>query len=354
MVVLDSSNPKKFSKHVLVKHLFRRSEADESKKIEWPLALENNAQAGLLVRELVAFATARRNIPGSPAQWLFVQAPQAQIAEASGGKEVTLIDESVYSRNRSFRLLFASKFGKSTALSLSRSAAKKAFGRSEFPPLRMLRTMVSFVPDDTPMFRHPLIPEGYQHELLQAQRLQLCPRGRDTPSIPRRNVSSEQHDALFRYLRETWDQVRTLNAEPAEASRSHWAPAVVQSCVMLDEGRVLAVTMSGNHFCFCKGASHKSNHIYLVVDVDGRCFRQKCHDIDCKHFASPSFPIPKWLLDSKEDEDFWDSLPDNLLDFLPKPGAMSHCKMASPEVASAAYAPSRIAPQHGDSRSEPY
>ena len=39
-------------------------------------------------------------------------------------------DESVYSRNRYFRLLFHAKFGKRAELTLSRESVQQAFGTS--------------------------------------------------------------------------------------------------------------------------------------------------------------------------------------------------------------------------------
>ena len=33
------------------------------------------------------------------------------------------------------------------------------------------------------------------------------------------------------------------------------------------EGRIITVTLGNNRFCWCKGASHRSNHVYLVADL---------------------------------------------------------------------------------------
>ena len=39
------------------------------------------------------------------------------------------------------------------------------------------------------------------------------------------------------------------------------------------------------------GRAHKSNHIYFILDLSRLCFYQKCHDLDCLHFASSLFPL---------------------------------------------------------------
>ena len=33
------------------------------------------------------------------------------------------------------------------------------------------------------------------------------------------------------------------------------------------EGKIITVTLGNNRFCWCKGASHRSNHVYLVADL---------------------------------------------------------------------------------------
>ena len=47
-------------------------------------------------------------------------------------------DESVYSRNRYFRLLFHAKFGKRPVLMFSRESVQQAFGASQHLSLQLL------------------------------------------------------------------------------------------------------------------------------------------------------------------------------------------------------------------------
>ena len=72
--------------------------------------------------ELFALARApRERLPDLPARRLFIRAPLASNTPAGlDDWEVPVIDESVYSRNRCFRLLFNAKFGQRAALMLSR------------------------------------------------------------------------------------------------------------------------------------------------------------------------------------------------------------------------------------------
>ena len=58
-------------------------------------------------------------------------------------------------------------------------------------------------------------------------------------------------------------------------------------------GWKLRVEIGGNRWCMNKGRTHKSNHIFFIVDLVRCCFHQKCHDKECENFFSPSFQIPR-------------------------------------------------------------
>ena len=106
VVELDSSTGGKFSRHVLVKSLLGDRPLS--------LCLDNNAQAGIIVCEFLSYLRDERARAASPACRLFVHPPGAPAA--SDKELVPIIDTTVYSRNRCFRLLGQSKFGKSALL----------------------------------------------------------------------------------------------------------------------------------------------------------------------------------------------------------------------------------------------
>ena len=60
-----------------------------------------------------------------------------------------------------------------------------------------------------------------------------------------------------------------------------------------DEGWKVRLEIGGNRWCLNMGRAHKSNHIYFILDLARSCFFQKCHDLDCAHFASSLFPLPR-------------------------------------------------------------
>mmetsp|Transcript_39133 Transcript_39133/g.72945 ORF Transcript_39133/g.72945 Transcript_39133/m.72945 type:complete len:481 (+) Transcript_39133:47-1489(+) len=285
ILILESSTLKKFSKHVLVRRLLDASGASID------LAFANNAQIGLFVSELVHFARTHRE--DSSAKHLFVQPPKSDVPD---WRETTMIDESVYSRNRSFRLLFQSKFGKDRRLDLDRSSALKVFENMPHPSVALLQSMVTFVPRDTKMFVHAIIPEGFGHMDMKAARVQRG--GSVVVRSPDGKVGVAQQDPLLNHLVREWDKIREMN----EKGRTFPVPTAVQSCLEMDQ-RFLTVTLLNNRFCLCKSSSHISNHVYMVVDKEHNCFHQKCFDPDCRGFASQTFAIPPWIFDNVPEED---------------------------------------------------
>ena len=318
MLELDSTTDGKFSMHVVIKRFKRQrkralvetGDATSCCHIaqdltdEQELAFVNNAQAGLIVRKLIDYARSRQHDPESLARHLFVAAPRALGEHASTytAKEVCIIDDSVYSRNRCFRLAYNTKFGKSAVLRIAPHCAL-AIGKS--PAARMLSTMASFVPKEAAFFRHSLIPMDHQHYPSAAWRpYRNCDGGAESKYF----AADPVHHELLQYLLMMWDEVRQAN-EPPELF-AHAGPTRVQSCMTVgDDQRLLNIKLLNNRFCFRKGASHKSNSIFLVVDQDKHVFHQKCYDrADCGGRSSPDIQIPDILCEDSEDRELWDLL----------------------------------------------
>lgn len=346
VVELDSTSPEKFSKHVIVKRLL---------KSECNLAFKSNLQAGRIVTEFVAYLKRHAEIPGSRASSLFFKtesslAPEdnksdevaaedlqvsgngvaiprsggASAAPASVATDACLIDTAVYTRNRCFRTLFSSKFGKNRPLNLVRGTCL-----GQDCPLQVLHSLAAFVPAGTPLFEHRLIseeaaPDAHRGLKRMLSRLALSQRPSQRLSqrptrVLSQNASQRQSQRasqrtanrnkvrleasgnreLFDFLVQTWDKTRQKNEpDAAKLANSSERKTRVQSCIKLgdDDNSFLAVSLVHNRFCFCKGASHKSNGIYLVVDISRQLFWQKCHDVDCHNFRSDTEALPAGLL----------------------------------------------------------
>lgn len=288
---LASSTPQKFSYHVIVKNDHDPQRGNVS------MAFKNNAQVGLVVKQFLEWVEARRLAdPQSTANVLFVHQP--------GTDAMTpFIDTSVYTRNRCFRLLFSSKFGKTAALRYERGRDLKKM----YPGIKLLESMATFVPNETPMFEHSLVPSDLKHESFSMRRIAPIGNG-SCPTRARSGsgaaVREGEYKETFEHMLSVWDEMRK-NYEPNYNTSQ---PTGVGSCMEVGEetqqGRLL-LTVSNNRFCLCKGSSHKSNSIFLVVDFMAGCFYQKCHDADCRHFRSADFPLPQGMLEAEQEERFF-------------------------------------------------
>ncbi|CAE7302879.1 primpol [Symbiodinium sp. CCMP2456] len=302
---LDSTTEEKFSKHVIAKRLQTDSGMGGQYHFQ-SLAFPNNAQAGFFVKKFMDFVRQQRLARRCAASLLFARAkpkkqkenqkapakdedPAAENAsadEAAGSppSEVPVVDESVYTRNRCFRVLFSSKFGKRRPLLPTWKST---------PAVALFESLVAGVPEGTPLFRHPILPPDVQHKDLRRN----CP---DTSAHVRPRLTADdvkelplsENAALHRYLVELWDDVRIKN----EGQAAFANPTRVQRSLLMGSGEYMVVSLVNNRFCFKKGASHKSNGIYLVINQKRWVVYQKCHDAaDCPDFRSHEFSLPEAL-----------------------------------------------------------
>lgn len=56
---------------------------------------------------------------------------------------------------------------------------------------------------------------------------------------------------------------------------------------------VMVLNMKGTRYCNNKGAQHRSNGVYYIVDLRGGYFYQKCHDPECRAYRSALMPLPE-------------------------------------------------------------
>ena len=265
---LDSSSPEKFSKHVIVKTL------RDGRR----LAFAHNGVLKRLVEDFVSGlrdrTTDRRG--EDTANLFFYKA----LHDDNPGS--CLVDTSVYSRNRCFRLLWSSKFGQDRPLRLTR-------GWAVWQPTfcQFLESLVSHVPVVTPLLGDCVPSARPSPENTQPRRL-TSSTDSDHGDLP--TLSSLQ--PLCDFLCAAWDAVRSQfeTHDEKKATRVH-------RVVSRDCGRYLCFTLVNNRFCCNKGASHKRNSIYLVVDVPKGVFYQKCHDdVDCGClFRSTETALPPTL-----------------------------------------------------------
>ncbi|MEW5300383.1 MAG: hypothetical protein WDW36_003318 [Sanguina aurantia] len=66
----------------------------------------------------------------------------------------------------------------------------------------------------------------------------------------------------------------------------------VRSWVHLAAAGVLMLNMRGNRWCGNIEAEHKSNGVFIVVDLVLGVWCQRCHDPECRAYRSPALPLP--------------------------------------------------------------
>lgn len=204
-VVLDASNDKKFSRHVIVQVT------------------------------MVDVATVKEFV-----EYVLAKCP------------CDSVDMKVYTRNRSFRLLYSSKLGKSTPLSVLGDCTK-----NEYNPEHVFMTMIQGI-----------LPKHYSGSLkmdytalevrnfFKPQKSRKRKRSGDTLSehVP----TDDLPGGLVTYINENNGTIRSAKKD----------------------GDFISVIVSGTYCPFIKG-HHKSNNAYFTICTTNRIGWWKCADIDC-------------------------------------------------------------------------
>jgi len=246
-IYLDSSTDMKFSWHVIVK----------------AFAFKNNAQAGQFVAKLLDYARQDHKF-----HLLFVRG-DVDDADAT----VPVVDTAVYSRNRCFRVISQTKFGKAAALKLQDGGS---IVHSETPTgVDVLLTLASLVPTGTPMFEHTIISAHLRHR----------PGGVCSSSV------SPGGKRFLDWLIDDWDNLRSRR----EGVQQH-PPTKMHIGISCEDG-CFFVRSDNNKFCCQKGRSHKSNGIFFKVNPEKCTICQGCYDSqDCRHCMSKPWTVPSDLL----------------------------------------------------------
>ncbi|KAG5469263.1 hypothetical protein LSCM1_02478 [Leishmania martiniquensis] len=195
-----------------------------------------------------------------------------------------VIDEAVYSKNRTMRCVGSCKLGKQSVLLPYRhyvgGTCVEQFSPSATTPAVSWDVFSSTLiahhdATDTSMFS--LI------ELVERVKAPKSPRAFVAPAAPTTFGTA----ALKVNLEELMSCLSGVYSRIADRACSV-GPA---HCLT---NRYLSFPVRGTRFCQNVGREHKSNNVYLVVDVERMTFVQKCFDPDCASYRSP----PRHLGDS--------------------------------------------------------
>ncbi|KPA76873.1 putative mitochondrial hypothetical protein [Leptomonas pyrrhocoris] len=276
----------KFSQHYVIK--FKNTVFDSTNSVK------------LFVRQLVAYLSDRATRESSIHRSLFFHGSPAWYAVfhelAPDYPRNTLpylprkcvVDEAVYSKNRMMRCLGSCKLGKSSVLRVHRhylrARRQHLMPDSESAPPSLdvfLATMISHRPSSGTAIRAFHV-DGQSDD---------CRGGGGRNAWPScagaaKTVDASRWEATRPAEDETLSRLSIL-LQRAYTKIAHCECAVLRPRRLHD--RFLTFQVHGTRYCQHVGREHKSNNVYLVVDLAKRTFVQKCFDPDCVSYRSPPF-----------------------------------------------------------------
>jgi hypothetical protein len=354
IINLDSSNQTKFSRHWIVRMVDNNKEDNKDSKTdeEEEVLFEDAPTVGRFVKRLVSRLAEEIAVEGGDfaqrrptlAKYLFVNTKDP-------GKKTCFIDLGVYTRNRLFRCLGSSKFGKSTSLHVmlkeegltgaesqqlkyfpldlppkretvsSQTATKplsmeefvaandwephaKALAESLVVPLREWPCSDSSTNGGTKGRKNRILKVNDEfYGGLTAGNLAAAVNGnrrgpssyqqRSSPAVSMARQGS-QLPSLDRYVNDILGSRGGVSGS-IRAWSVEYGPR--------DTPISITYHMQKNRFCELIGRSHKSNNVFWTVDLTSWTCIQGCHDPDCFGRGSPiHIPNDAGRLDKIQEE----------------------------------------------------
>lgn len=302
------TGPQKFSQHYLIKM--------HDGKV-W----RNNASVGGFVREFVDYVSEAASMSSarsgatrvheslfyhSAVKWWSVPFANTPPSGYHGGSALPflqrkcVIDCAVYSKNRMMRCLGSSKLGRRAVLQVAlnvrdgrdvsddmtdlmrRKYDGSPSGRKEEAEVISIRLLGVFL--------NSLIAAGNDGNAAAVIALEgnahLVKRKEEAgPIVPRKEDCPGDTVAVA---------VTALSSDAVREIEEQYSKLSGKSCILSaprQRGACLLYTMQGSRYCQNIRREHKSNGIYVVVDVTRRMWWQKCFDPDCANFRSPYNPL---------------------------------------------------------------
>nr|CCC90712.1 conserved hypothetical protein [Trypanosoma congolense IL3000] len=252
----------KFSQHYVIKFSGR-----------W---FQNNGSVGRLVSQFIDYLYERVLVSPKVHKALFYHEspkyfPVLQPGDAPNLPFLPLrciIDSGVYSRNRTMRCLGSCKLHKSGVFTVERTTETVTDMVSLFLvslitlPLQPRTVIVIPGPAETYSPTGTLGPSSRGGANAQ----QLLPK------------EVERYAALVKYVVEQWSAMCGDACSVSSARRCG--------------DRYLLLTLKGSRYCGNVGRQHRSNNVYLSVDLKCGVWFQKCFDPECAGFRGAPQPFP--------------------------------------------------------------
>lgn len=303
IIYLCSSNIDKFSYHIIVK----RIDLDQ----QFSTLFKNNFYMKIFINHFMSYLE-KRNILLTDLDHLKLQ---------------NIVDTGVYTRNRCFRMLYSSKFGKNCILQIDEE--NTGFELTDILPIKLFRSMITFLNTNN-VLKSSFISRKY---IINRLCLDLDKFG--LTNIDNINeISLHQHKVneanccipnhlvkVIEYVILFWNKLsEELKNKPEQTlcnlkeneltdfcmkkicldfieKLSLKIEAYINTTMYFKEKEIIIISLTKlNKLCFNVEREHISNGIKLIIDFYNKRFYQKCFDPDCMSFKSRSFIIPSPLI----------------------------------------------------------
>ncbi|KAH8583824.1 herpesviridae UL52 UL70 DNA primase family [Cryptosporidium sp. chipmunk genotype I] len=308
IIYLSSSNFDKFSYHIIVKKI--------DKVQNFSTLFKDNISMKIFVTHFISFLN-KKNV-------LLVGFDHFKLEN--------IIDTGVYTRNRCFRMLYSSKFGKKSILEIDET--NTSFALTNISPIKLFRSMITFL--NTHSFSKSTfisrinvinqlcfdLEKSFLTKICNISEISLnkCKNIENTKFIPKHLVKVTEYVILFwNKLCEELQNNPKLTFSYLEESKlidyclnkinfdfvdqiSIRIQMFISTAMYFKEKELIVISVSKlNRLCFNVEREHISNGIKLIINFKKKRFYQKCFDPDCINFKSRSFTIPASIINYSSD-----------------------------------------------------
>ncbi|XP_046385235.1 DNA-directed primase/polymerase protein-like [Ischnura elegans] len=282
VLILDSSTEAKISYHLI----YQSEEA----------IFRDNIHLGRFVKEI---CLGIRRVISNPSMMLLNPQLWSGISHADicdllvvGRKheETLFCDQSVYSRNRHFRLYLSTKLGKNAPLVLSNF--NQCMPATASQESIFLASLITYSCENSVR----LLEFGCDKSDVSAREIP----NRATAVVTDTSTSTELHQV---------DEFVKNLISPLGSIRKR---TILES----SKGLVIQFDILGYRFCSNIGRHHRSNNICIILDGARGTWHQRCYDPDCSGFRSDENPLPpeiSFILEKELDEEDVNCLDDSIV-----------------------------------------
>ena len=310
---LDSSSADKFSCHLIFTRTVFRSNEDIGRFVRTVLA-ELNRICKCVNKEYKVGDNESSEIFGR--SFALKELENLFVRSGDEMSKQVFVDSAVYSKNRNFRMYKSSKLGKNkflnraercvyapiireSDLSFYKQLKKKEAANVDINPelyrtfLDSLITNIDFEPRETITFEAQM----WERNQFDQAKVQRSLTGNSLTEIPKPTklnyfIFPEVEEFVISTLTE---KMRSENVEVKHGIN-------FRSCKNLEANNMYLYELA-HYYRYCERIKrfHKSNKVYICVDLTKLVFYQKCFDPDCSGFRGNEFPIPRELMRNVED-----------------------------------------------------